>query len=46
MKKQAKYEKTILAIEVELGRHNKSVSREVLQKKYMEDPYMQKFLDG
>jgi hypothetical protein len=40
MKKEAKYQKALLAIEVELGRNGKSVTREYLQKKYMEDPYM------
>lgn len=42
----AKEQKTLLAIEIELGRHGKSVSRQELQSKYIEDPYMQRFLDG
>lgn len=46
MKKQAKSQKVLLAIEVELGRNGKSVTREVLLKKYMENPYMERFLAG
>jgi hypothetical protein len=40
MKRQAKEAKALLAIEVELGRKGKKISRTELQKKYMEDPYM------
>lgn len=44
MKKNAKYEalidKTILFIEIELRKRKISLSRDVIQKKYINHPYM------
>jgi hypothetical protein len=46
MKRQAKEAKVLLAIEVELGRKGRRVSRADLHEKYMLDPYMVRFLNG
>jgi hypothetical protein len=46
MKRSAKESKALLALEVEFGRQGRDIPRKVLETKYIENPYMQKFLKG
>ena len=45
-KEEAKRSKALFALEIEFGRQGREVHRETIMQKYIEHPYMKRYLDG
>ena len=45
-KEEAKRSKALFALEIEFGRQGREVHRETIIQKYIDNPYMQRYVDG